>query len=202
MLAISHDGQLIEINPDALITIARASPELYEKLATEDLKLDYDGVRLFIHSPSTMQHEDIVFEITQQVKDFLTENPAVGKATGSHFSIEYPDGKKTEPDLAVIPRKASSLKESVFHGIPLLIVEVLSPSTREHDLTNKKSWAMDNHVPEIWFVDPETCDIRCLVLSTEAGTYSEIIITKGELKSQSLPGFSLDISRLFRQDYP
>jgi hypothetical protein len=65
MLAISHNGQLIEINTDALIMIARTSAELYEKLATENLKLDYDGVRLFIHYPSTQEHEDIVFEITR-----------------------------------------------------------------------------------------------------------------------------------------
>jgi Uma2 family endonuclease len=128
------------------------------------------------------------------VKDFLTKNPTAGKANGSHFSVEYPDGIKTEPDLSVIPRQASAPKASVFHGTPLLIVEVLSLSTREHDLTNKKAWAMDNYVPEVWFVDPESREIICFVLKKETGAYSQQKITQGTLVSHTLPGFSLDIS--------
>ncbi len=43
MLTVSHQGQTIEIKPDSLVIIENASVDQYEKLANEDLKLDYDG---------------------------------------------------------------------------------------------------------------------------------------------------------------
>lgn len=39
--------------------------------------------------------------------------------------------------------------------IPILVVEVLSPSTRRRDREQKRSLYMDAGVPEYWLLDPE-----------------------------------------------
>ena len=47
-------------------------------------------------------------------------------------------------------------------GIPCLVVEVLSPSTRHRDRRQKLRHYLEAGVAEVWFVDPdeETIEIR------------------------------------------
>ena len=38
---------------------------------------------------------------------------------------------------------------------PLLVVEILSPSTRRRDLIRKFTWFRDFGIPHVWFADPD-----------------------------------------------
>lgn len=196
MLTVSHQGQTIEIKPDSLVIIENASVDQYEKLANEDLKLDYDGARLYIHSPASKRHENIVFAILNVFKTYFADHPKLGEALGSHFSIKLPRGERTEPDVVIIPPDTVSGEESMYSGIPLLIIEVLSPSTRLHDLTNKKNWYMTNKVPEFWFIDPESKEILKFA-QKPTSDYESHTLKKGIIESHQFAGLKVPIQILF-----
>ena len=67
-----------------------------------------------------------------------------------------------------------------FHGVPDLVVEILSPSNREHDLVKKKNLYEKFGVKEYWIVDPQTKAIIAYTLGS--GKY-EIMTTRARFHS-------------------
>lgn len=57
------------------------------------------------------------------------------------------------------------LTERGVVGPPELVIEVLSPSNREHDLARKRRIYALGGVPEYWLVDPQSRSIEVLVLA-------------------------------------
>jgi Uma2 family endonuclease len=199
MLTISHQDHTIELRPDTLIIIEDATPEMYELLADEDLKLDYDGVRLYIHSPATKEHEKLMFKLYTIIDRYLENDPGKGEVLGAHFSIKLPGGQQTEPDILVVPPGAVSPKEYEYTGVPYLIIEILSPSpsTRFHDLTKKKEWYAANQVPEFWFVDPEAKEILTYYLNSDINDYDESRINQGIILSKQFEDLQISMESLF-----
>jgi Uma2 family endonuclease len=170
MIVVSHAGHEIELSPDSMIIIKHASEHDYESLANEDLKIEFDGECLYIHSPASKQHENVVFNLLTIFKRLLALNPSMGEPIGSKFALKLPNGKRPEPDVVVVPRGAVGDNDSVYEGIPRMVVEILSPSTKDHDLHVKRKWYEESLVPEIWFVHLEGHKITALRHS-KVGTY-------------------------------
>ena len=59
-----------------------------------------------------------------------------------------------QPDLYVICELQDS-KQRAFQGAPDFVVEILSPSSRSHDMIRKYRKYRDAGVKEYWIVDPE-----------------------------------------------
>ncbi len=101
-----------------------------------------------------------------------------------------------EPDLFVIRRPADSSTSWLQVGIPLLAVEVLSPSTAARDRGIKRREYQRAGVPEYWIVD---LDARIIERWTPEDVRPEIVA--GELV-WSLPGGPsgrLDARRYFEE---
>jgi len=58
-----------------------------------------------------------------------------------------------QPDVVVVGRDEAGQRK--LTRVPLLVVEVLSPSTRRHDLGSKRLAYAGYGVPAYWVVDPE-----------------------------------------------
>jgi Uma2 family endonuclease len=170
MVVLSHAGHEIELSPDSMIIIKHASEQDYESLANEDLKIEFDGECLYIHSPASKLHENVVFNMLTIFKQFISRNPSLGDPIGSKFALKLPNGKRPEPDVVIVPQGAVGDNDSIYEGIPRLVVEILSPSTKDYDLDIKRKWYEESRVPEIWFIDLEARKITALRL-IKAGTY-------------------------------
>jgi len=75
-----------------------------------------------------------------------------------------------EPDVFVAPR--SALEHRYFEGVPLLAVEVLSPSNRLYDLTTKFSRYERAGVPSYWIIDPT--EPRLIAWDLRDGQYVKV----------------------------
>lgn len=58
------------------------------------------------------------------------------------------------PDIGVFPADGLDLNKVPISALPLLVVEILSPSTAARDWSEKKAAYSTAGVPEYWIVDP------------------------------------------------
>ena len=82
-----------------------------------------------------------------------------------------------EPDVLVIEESAV-VDDKLQGGVPLLAVEVLSPSSRRRDVGDKLTAYRDAGVPAYWVVDPINPRLRAWELRD--GEYVEVADVSGD----------------------
>jgi Uma2 family endonuclease len=85
-----------------------------------------------------------------------------------------------------------------FKGVPDLVVEILSPSSRVYDRKIKLAAYRDAGVPELWLVDPLSRTVA--IYGWKMGQFTEL--ARGgegdEVASVVLPEFRVQVAELFR----
>ena len=106
-----------------------------------------------------------------------------------------------EPDLLVVTNdQRHILTKRNVRGAPALIVEILSPSSAARDKRAKRALYERVGVREYWIVDPGRDAITIHHFEKpKQFPFSETLTARGEtLRTPLLPGFALDLRRLFR----
>ncbi|MFN2607157.1 MAG: Uma2 family endonuclease [Acidimicrobiales bacterium] len=75
---------------------------------------------------------------------------------------------------------------------PLLVVEVLSPSTRRHDLGSKRLAYAGYGVAAYWVVDPEP-PVTLVAFGLQGGAYVELARVTGEAPYQASVPFAVTV---------
>lgn len=115
----------------------------------------YELVRgeLFVTPPPTDPHETICARLARHLDPYV-EAHGLGLVYRPRAVMRY-DGSEVEPDLMVRQPQPPDGATWDAAPIPILVVEILSPSTRRRDQVQKRSLYMDAGVAEYWLVDPE-----------------------------------------------
>jgi len=129
--------------------IQRVPMSLEEYLALpEQPKAEYvDGVAYIMMAPATPRHNKINNKISNALTNNLTNVevlPQTGLSYGSTYRI---------PDLMVIAPE--SMQDEWIIDPPIIVCEVLSPSTRKNDLLNKSREYAALGAQQYWIADPE-----------------------------------------------
>ncbi len=114
------------------------------------------------------------------------------------LAVFFPGADPVQPDiLAFAPGGRTRGRTRGIEGPPDLVVEVLSPSNRRHDLLTKRALYARAGVREDWIVDPEARSIEILVL--DCGTYRAADRYAGDARVASplLPGASFPAAAAF-----
>jgi Uma2 family endonuclease len=147
------------------------------------------GVLYMTTSPSSF-HQWIIRQI------FLTlyqqiDTPGIGTTMWSPIGLFMPGCDPVQPDLLVVRTEHRDIfQDRRIHGIPALLVEVLSPSNPETDTTIKRTAYAQAGVPEYWIVRPATRDVLlCSQPDTTASDYlhEQVCGPGSELVSPTLP---------------
>ena len=98
------------------------------------------------------------------------------------------------PDLAWwAAARRPALAQGALDVVPDLVVEVLSPATRVNDLGAKREVYVAAGARELWLADPQSATITAVRVDGDQDT-----VGGGErLFSPLLPGFALDVARVF-----
>jgi len=132
----------------------RVTREEYLDLKDDGFKYDMiDGV---LHtSPSAFfEHNDILSEMVSLLRVYLKINQS-GKAV-VETDVYLPDGGDVlRPDISVILQENYKIIKGHIHGIPDIVIEILSDSTRLRDLGVKAHRYLTNGIKEYWICDPD-----------------------------------------------
>ena len=142
-----------------MILQPNVSEEVFWEYVHEDANCELIEGDLIIHSPASKEHEDIFGHLYTLIRLYL-EKRKEGRVFGSRFVMRLSKKWSPEPDLLVIlSEHYSNIKDTFYDGSADLVIEILSPSTRELDLGKKLPKYLEAGVKEVWIVDPEKKDL-------------------------------------------
>ncbi len=164
-----------------------------------------DGEAFMMATPSRI-HQEICFEIGRQLGNYLEGKQY--KVYPAPFGVRLfeQDGDKpedvdtlVEPDISVVCDR-SKLDKHGCKGAPDMVIEVLSPSTQQHDQLVKLNLYQRAGVQEYWIVDPENRTVRVL-LQTGDGTFRthEVYRQEDVAKVNVLDGCFIELSKVFSE---
>lgn len=121
----------------------------------EDVRVELiDGI-IYDMSVPTLDHQLVVNAMLQEFMLHIRKNKgkciALAGPTGVWFEEDHRD--LLVPDMIVVCDRSKFAKKGIV-GAPDFVLEVLSPSTRNRDLTIKLKKYREKGVKEYWMIDP------------------------------------------------
>ncbi|MBQ9487035.1 MAG: Uma2 family endonuclease [Selenomonadaceae bacterium] len=102
-----------------------------------------------------LNHSGIIMRLSSRIFNYVDLNQC-GYVFTDNIDVYLPDGNLFRPDVTVITKENAGILnwKGAVRGVPDMVVEVLSRSTRKNDLTIKKDAYESNGVKEYWIIDP------------------------------------------------
>ena len=187
------------LEPPFLLRHYAATPEDYEGITDEDLKCEYLDGELIVHSPASIEHEDLTAFLLSLLREFVTSR-GLGRAYGSNAVMQL-GVKRFSPDVSVLlSRNQERQQGGRVYGPMDLVVEVISRNTRTYDFQTKLPVYREARVPEIWLVDAERRQFEAHALHGE--DYRSRVLGTGSWPSVALAGLVVEVEWLWRDPRP
>ena len=159
-----------------------------------------DGEHYVTPSPNT-KHQKIVITLAARIFNWVEEHRA-GKVFVAPFDVVFTEFDVVEPDVLYMSNERADeiLTDANVRGVPELVVEIGSPSTRRRDETVKRLLYERAGVSEYWVVDPELDIVRVYHRDGERfARPAELSAEAGDvLTTTLLPGLALQLVDIFR----
>jgi Uma2 family endonuclease len=166
-----------------------------EYLDLEDDGYQYDMIDgVLTMSPSPFfKHNDALLEIATQFRIYFRSHK-IGTVIAETDVYLSDNGDVLRPDITIILKENYHIIKGHIHGIPDIVVEVLSEATRKRDLGIKADRYLSNGVKEYWIIDPDEKTIA-LWINVDKRSWNK---KEGNvLKSSVLSGFVLKQEEVF-----
>jgi Uma2 family endonuclease len=132
-----------------------------------------DGTLLVSPAPG-LRHQKISVKLSSRLDAVCPEDLHVLAAP---FAVRPSKSTELQPDLLVC--RDSDLTDTLLPVAPLLVVEILSPSTALNDLNTKKAAYERLGVPTYWVVDPEEPTLTVFEFGAD-GLYEQTAVVKAD----------------------
>lgn len=136
-------------------------------------RFEFDGVKPIKLMSATREHQEVLQRIYQEFYEFLKGSKCKAYLAPIAFVYDWvtPEagGKQKEPDL-MITCDENYYKDKYF-GIPLFIIEVVSPSNFKEDYETKRNLYERIGVQEYWVVNPYLSEIIKYNLDADSKKY-------------------------------
>ena len=166
--------------------------EELHSLPDDGNKYELINGELFVTPARTFDHETIVARLTHILVPFV-QSEGLGLVYGSKSIIRV-DGSEVAPDLTVRP--AQKKRSDGWEGapLPILVVEVLSPSTAQRDRTVKREHYRNVGIEEYWIADPDTDSITVFRKGVKIAVESKLMTWAPSQTSNTL---RIDVPMIF-----
>ncbi|MFC5401631.1 Uma2 family endonuclease [Cohnella soli] len=137
----------------------------YESMEDDGNRYEIAGGRLELLSSPNSMHQ----VISQAIRDMMRDTCGLDYIMlTAPLDVILSDTEVRQPDLIFIHRSRKSIiTKRGIDGVPDVVVEVLSPSTRRRDRRDKIIAYAKYGVPEYWIVDPDSYTIELNVLGAD-----------------------------------
>lgn len=166
-------------------------------LATPDDGKHYELVQgeLLVNPAPSGMHQRISRRLQRQLEGYFHAR-SIGEVFDAPLDVILTSHDVFEPDLLVVGDQSHISKRGIEQP-PLLVVEILSPSTRKVDLGVKYRRYAELGVPHYWIVDPDRKSLECH--RGVDGVYRLLVEAQGEtrLLHPDWDGLVVDLAALW-----
>jgi Uma2 family endonuclease len=182
------------------IRLYGVTDDLFDEMVDEDTKAELiDGV-MIVHSPASLRHDDVAGFLRTLMRCY-TADKDLGLVLGPDGLARIKKTRRVGADIFFLAHdRVPKPLPKEYKGVPDLFVEVLSPSNRDYDLQDKRSYYREAGVKEMWFVDPEEQQI--IVDRRRGRRYGSRTISTGRLESTVMKGFWIEAGWLWSDPLP
>ena len=160
----------------------RTIMEVFKILPEGTLAELINGVIYMSPSPKR-KHQRIVGKLFSKIFSVVEENK-LGEVYVAPFDVYLDETENAvQPDIIFITNNNLSIVQDHIHGVPDMVIEVLSVD-RNHDLKTKKSLYEKFGVKEYWIIDPDNREAIGFVHQNY--TYKEVAKATGKIVSPLL----------------
>lgn len=167
---------------------ARQTLADYEALP-ERTKADFIEGEIVMAPPPTPWHEALLMRLIRTLGNALGPDWE-SRLFVSRFEVRAP-GEAAQPDVVVLPEGTRPTGHDWKPPTPVLVAEILSPSTAKHDRGAKLRFYARAGIPEAWILDPKTETIEVHDLSTGQ------VVAGAVAESRVVPGLRVDAAAFF-----
>jgi Uma2 family endonuclease len=168
----------------------------FEKIPADGFRHEIIGGEEFMTPAPNLDHQTAVVNLTAILRDHALAHK-LGRVFVAPTDVILSQHDIVEPDVVFVSERQSSiLTEKNIQGAPVLVVEVLSPSTQAEDRGPKLALYERSGVAEYWIVDPHnrTVEVREFGSPRRTRVYKE----GQSFESTQLPGLRVKLDDLFQ----
>jgi Uma2 family endonuclease len=189
-----------------LIYLIMLTVEKKKKYTVDDYMMLEEGAPFqlinneLIMSPSPIPiHQVISRRIVQNMSNFLDDQHDNGFLVYAPMDVKLDEGNIFQPDILYVKEeRAAEIVKDRVEGAPDLVIEILSPSNAYYDLRQKKNIYEKYGVKEYIIVDPIEQSVELYALKDGLYYLHQKAQKDGQLNSIILPGFNVDLKKLFK----
>ena len=148
-----------------------------------------------------VQHQRISRRLQRILEDYLLPLDPKGEVFDSPIDMTLTDTNVVQPDLVYISgSRLDIIEEARINGIPDLVVEIVSPSSRSQDRIKKRAVFERVQIPHYWLVDYKDMTFECYAL--KQGAYIiRSAAANGELFTHpDFPELEIELEKLWVQN--
>ena len=165
-----------------------------------------DGVLYQMAAGASARHQEVSENFGSLMGDHIRPR-RLGRLYRPRFDLILPGETAVEPDLMFVSAaRRSIITTRGCEGPPDLVVEILSPSNRAHDLERKRELYARHGVPEYLILEPYQETVLALaepVVSAGEGAYgSERLYRPGDMLTvAAIPGLAIAVADIFDEPW-
>ncbi|MFO0507853.1 MAG: Uma2 family endonuclease [bacterium] len=170
---------------EAIVSPPRTAMEVF-KLLPEGSLAEVIENNLYMSPTPITPHQRMVRKLLVKL-DAWIEEKSLGEVFIAPFDVYLDEHTNAvQPDIIYVSNENSTIvdEESTIHGVPDLLIEILSPGNRNYDLEIKKNLYEKFGVKEYWAIDPLTKEVLGYFLID--GKYLDAEMLKGKIASKLL----------------
>lgn len=172
--------------------------EFMTLIAESDLRYEYiEGEVVLLASP-TFQHQRIVLELANQLSRWAEKKPCETVIAPFDITLKTANFVNiVQPDVVLICDLENINEKGRYGGVPTLVIEVLSDSTRNYDLIKKLDLYRQSGVKEYWIANPKNEEVS--VYQFKAGEILDYYVFRKteRLTSIAIEELSIELEKIF-----
>jgi len=170
----------------------------YMQMPEESPRYELLDGRLVLMAPSpNIEHQEITGSLYVVLRTHVQLHQ-IGRVFIAPTDVVLSRRNVVQPDVLFVARdRLHIIGSRTIQGPPDLVIEVLSPSNREHDAVHKFRIYAEHGVPHCWMVDPSARRITAYVLADSE--YRVAVVAEGHatFSAPPLEGLVINLAEIW-----